>query len=29
MKFDKPWEGQFFTYCTVIKENDLFSFKFN
>ena len=24
MKFDKPWEGPFSGYCTVIKDGDLY-----
>ena len=24
MKFDKPWEGSFSGYCTIIRDNDLF-----
>ncbi len=24
LKFDKPWEGQFCAYCTVIKDDDLY-----
>ncbi|MEN6354642.1 MAG: hypothetical protein ABFD02_14410, partial [Bacteroidales bacterium] len=26
MHFDKPWEGKFCGYCTIIKDDDIFRF---
>jgi hypothetical protein len=27
--FEKPWEGPFSTYTTIIKDNDLYSIRFD